>query len=217
MKSQSHISTLFLLLALIFPFVTASPRDFFGLESESQPTSNPTQDHRQATRNKILTRTRVRETREHIHQAQKRWSPSLKTKRDGGSPVHPALRPRASAVRRSVVYATCDGGLGLNGWARYPAWELEFDDIPGAALNVGSEEQCVSSCLDYGSACAGVQYLPSNDGPQCQLKAPAIHTGKFSNDTEEATSPGAVLSLVGGCDAWAGTVPAEMDAVCCGP
>jgi hypothetical protein len=50
--------------------------------------------------------------------------------------------------------------------------------------------------------CAGSQYLPENEGFNCYLKSPAVTTGIFTSDSDEAKSSGAVLSLVGSCDYW---------------
>ncbi len=69
---RSTILLLLLPLILLLPIALARPRDYFGL----QPTALVKDDqvtNRQATRTKILRRTRVRETRNKINEAHQRW------------------------------------------------------------------------------------------------------------------------------------------------
>ncbi|EIW66932.1 hypothetical protein TREMEDRAFT_64787 [Tremella mesenterica DSM 1558] len=105
-------------------------------------------------------------------------------------------------------YSRCLTQGRIVGYARYPGWVLEGDELSGS-VPVTPEMSCMSACTHYGEACTGVSFSPSKKS--CRLKGITI----LSWDLRPSTATGDVVDLAGGCEAWAPFVPPEMNAVCC--
>ncbi|KAL7421419.1 hypothetical protein Q5752_004304 [Cryptotrichosporon argae] len=104
-------------------------------------------------------------------------------------------------------WPVCRKELGLKGWARYPGWTIEGDDLSGA-LPVPTSRDCVRACHNYGDTCTGVVY--NDERKKCYFKGQ--HLAKWVIGPAEDAS---ALSLFGGCDFWEKNLPQEMNAVCC--
>jgi len=138
-----------LLLLTLLAFAHASPHMLFRpakrIQDESSASSlAPSATQKQTSRQEIIRRARVKDTRRQVDAAQKRAAvPALprapvtlhsRTKRV----QERAIAARASAVRRTTKRDECangpkdDNGAKL-GVARYLGWELEYDDVSGQA------------------------------------------------------------------------------------
>lgn len=113
----------------------------------------------------------------------------------------------AAPVLAPGQYASCQTHRYAIGYARFPGWRLDGDEMSGA-VPVTPEMACVSACTHYGEACTGVAFSPSSK--TCQMKGVNIADWKFLPSAEAD-----VVALAGGCEAWAAYVPAEMALACC--
>ncbi|KAK8843472.1 hypothetical protein IAR55_007129 [Kwoniella newhampshirensis] len=95
-----------------------------------------------------------------------------------------------------------------SGFAHYPGWKLVGDDLSGA-LPVSPRADCVNVCNKYGAACSGIFY--DDTISRCYLKGTKKDSWSFTETDEDEDG----TDLLGGCAAWQGIVPKEMDDVCC--
>jgi len=136
--------TILMLLAML-ALAQATPHMLFRpakrLQDESSASLPATATQKQTSRQEILRRARVKDTRRQVDEAQKRSF-------GAGLPPPPgmfmgrsrkqgrALAARASAQARALKRDECangpqdDNGEKL-GVARYVGWELEYDDVSG--------------------------------------------------------------------------------------
>jgi len=112
------------------------------------------------------------------------------------------------SARSAGSYTRCIRTGRRTGMAHYRGWKVVGDDTVETST-VKSERECIQACSKYGNGCSGVSYSKTHS--LCYLKGDDHDQWKYKRSMNREDG----VDLIGGCAAWSGIVPADMDASCC--